>query len=199
VKEEQSGRLSVISELVRDSGLVLNLGGKSTGFGNVQVDIDSNCKPNIIASALCLPFKSNAFDQILFTDVIEHLPEGKENQALTEIWRVLKSRGILVLSTPNRRLIFMLMDVAWYFGHRHYTITQLLSLLETSGFAIERAFTRGYMIEAAGRLLFTNRLTASLSDQWFRKRISMEYSRDRDNGYTLFIIARKESPEDELK
>ncbi len=47
-----------------------------------------------------LDFGDKTFDKVLFFDVLEHL----ENQrlALSEIWRVLKKDGILLLSVPNK-------------------------------------------------------------------------------------------------
>lgn len=47
-----------------------------------------------------LKFSQNSFDKVLFFDVLEHL----ENQDLTlsEIWRVLKKGGLLLLSVPNK-------------------------------------------------------------------------------------------------
>ena len=47
-----------------------------------------------------LPFKSNNFDVIIFTDVIEHLTSG-QHFILREFKRVLKPGGIILISTPN--------------------------------------------------------------------------------------------------
>lgn len=52
------------------------------------------------ADATKLLFKNNTFDKILFTEVIEHIPEYKES--LKEIKRVLKKNGIAIISTPSR-------------------------------------------------------------------------------------------------
>jgi SAM-dependent methyltransferase len=46
------------------------------------------------------PFKDNSFDLILFSEVMEHLL-GSPSVYLSEIKRVLKPRGFLVLTTPN--------------------------------------------------------------------------------------------------
>lgn len=46
-----------------------------------------------------LPYEDNFFDLITCTEVIEHLEHYRET--LREIFRVLKSGGLLVLSTPN--------------------------------------------------------------------------------------------------
>lgn len=45
------------------------------------------------------PFKSNTFDCLVSTDVIEHVPD--ESNFIEECWRVLKKKGKLVMATPN--------------------------------------------------------------------------------------------------
>ena len=48
-----------------------------------------------------LPFKNSSFDIVFFCDVIEHLPVEKIPQVIGEIYRVIKTNGTLILSTPN--------------------------------------------------------------------------------------------------
>jgi SAM-dependent methyltransferase len=45
------------------------------------------------------PFPAAAFDVVLFLDVVEHLV--KRDEALQEIYRVLKPEGIMLISAPN--------------------------------------------------------------------------------------------------
>jgi len=49
-----------------------------------------------------IPFKSNFFDFVICTEVIEHTPYLEEG--LKEIHRVLKPNGILILTFPNEKL-----------------------------------------------------------------------------------------------
>lgn len=51
-----------------------------------------------------IPYPDDAFDAVLFSEVIEHLP-GSPLPALEEIRRVLAPGGLLVLSTPNARYL----------------------------------------------------------------------------------------------
>jgi len=51
-------------------------------------------------SAYELPFKDNTFDAIVSSDVIEHLEDV--DKYLSEIKRVIKNDGIIILSTPIR-------------------------------------------------------------------------------------------------
>ncbi|MBK7230257.1 MAG: class I SAM-dependent methyltransferase [Ignavibacteriales bacterium] len=55
-------------------------------------------------SALQLPFSDNSFDLIIIQDVIEHLTDV--NEFYSEVKRVLKSKGTVYLSTPNKFSIF---------------------------------------------------------------------------------------------
>jgi ubiquinone/menaquinone biosynthesis C-methylase UbiE len=50
-----------------------------------------------------LPFATHAFDRILCSEVLEHLPDPAE--AVREIARVARPGSIVVLSVPNERLI----------------------------------------------------------------------------------------------
>lgn len=47
-----------------------------------------------------LQFNNNSFNKVLFLDVLEHL--GKRDEILTEIYRVLKPKGIIMVGVPNK-------------------------------------------------------------------------------------------------
>ena len=90
-----------------------------------------------------LPFKKNSFDVVFFFMTIEHIPEGTEQVALKNIHTVLKKNGALLLSTVNDHPFATLTDPAYYFGHRHYNLTQLEKLLKKSGFKVKEDFVHG--------------------------------------------------------
>ncbi len=91
-----------------------------------------------------LPFKSESFDVVTFWDVIEHIPLGYELATLIEINRVLKKSGYLFLATVNKNFWSNLLDPAyWLAGHRHYTQGHLETMLEDSGFVIEKVERTG--------------------------------------------------------
>lgn len=62
-----------------------------------------------------LPFEDESFDKIIFTEVLEHL--DNENQALTELKRVLKKGGKLVLSVPHKNYPFLWDPLNWVREH----------------------------------------------------------------------------------
>lgn len=62
--------------------------------------VAKKCKSKrVIGSILEMPFKNNSFDFIISSEVIEHVTD--QQKAISEIHRVLKPNGILVLTTPN--------------------------------------------------------------------------------------------------
>ena len=96
-------------------------------------------------SAYKIPFPNDTFDAVLTFDVIEHL--GDPSLGLSEIKRVLKKKGVLVLSCPTEGNITTLHGFLWrilgvnlkrkYVGHVWmYTLGQLKDLLKGSGFKI---------------------------------------------------------------
>jgi SAM-dependent methyltransferase len=82
---------------------LLALSNKGLGIG---VDVQSyanwkKCNVDYIrADVRHLPLKTHSFDLVLSTEVIEHFHEGEI--FLEEVKRVLKARGHLIISTPNR-------------------------------------------------------------------------------------------------
>lgn len=60
---------------------------------------------NFIQGSLdVLPFEDSKFDCIVIFEVIEHVDKYIQDQFLKEAKRVLKSNGVLVMSTPNKTI-----------------------------------------------------------------------------------------------
>ncbi len=94
-------------------------------------------------SALKTGLVDSFSDIIVLFDVIEHVPKYSENKVFNEAGRILKKGGVLLLSTPYNHFLNNLLDPAWYFGHRHYSVRRITGLLEKSGFKIERFEVKG--------------------------------------------------------
>ncbi len=96
-----------------------------------------------IGRAEKLPFKDGAFNKVIMLEVLEHLPRGQEKRAFAEVNRVLAPSGTFILSTPNFTPLNVLLDPAWFFGHRHYSLSWLEKELAKTGFKIEKATLYG--------------------------------------------------------
>jgi len=68
-------------------------------------------------------------------DVIEHLPRGREGDALKFFYKLLKPGGTLIISTMASHILNPI-DPAWFLGHRHYSQKKLETIVRKSGFDI---------------------------------------------------------------
>jgi SAM-dependent methyltransferase len=137
------------------------------------------------------PFEDDAFDVVLFCEVIEHLLMDPL-AALREINRVLRRGGRLIVTTPNvNRLDNVMSMIAGrniydpYSGHgpygrhnREYTRDELIHLVEFAGFDVNSSFTAD-----------AHASTAYL-DRRYRDVLPLIRSRPDDLGHYHFISAR---------
>jgi dolichyl-phosphate beta-glucosyltransferase len=87
------------------------------------------------AEASALPFAEGSFGSAMALDVIEH--HSRPEQMLTEVRRILRPGGLLVVTVPAFEWMWSYADHV--LGHyRRYTRVQLASDLRSSGFAVER-------------------------------------------------------------
>lgn len=94
--------------------------GTSLGIKNLSVL--ANKKP--------LPFTDGYFDCVLAMDVLEHLPE--EQYVLSELKRVLKKDGVLVITVPAYMFLWGRQDeVSQHF--RRYTMGRIIEVIRLSG------------------------------------------------------------------
>ena len=68
----------------------------------------------LLAIAHKMPFKDNVFDNVIASEVIEHMPDI--NTVLVEIKRVLKPKGKIIITFPNERLRRKIYPVVKLFG-----------------------------------------------------------------------------------
>jgi SAM-dependent methyltransferase len=106
------------------------------------------------ADALSLPFPDEAFDSVLMSEVLEHIPE--DARAVAEAYRVLKPGGVLAVSVPHARYPFWWDPIGatrerlglrpitsgplvgiWTNHVRLYRPPELARVLEDGGFALE--------------------------------------------------------------
>lgn len=156
---ESMGRLRahVVTSLLRSPDyqqrLDVGSGGLSEWYGDdervIRVDMNPGADIDVIAAVEALPFKSEVFDLVIATELIEHVRYPL--RMLAELHRTVKVEGHLLISTPNAghlesRLAMLLLG---YFlpdrndhgegdvGHIHFFDSQFLrSILGKSGFKV---------------------------------------------------------------
>jgi len=116
-----------------------------------------NCR--FVAADICkepLPFADGQFVVVTFSEVLEHLPVERVNFVLSEIARVIRPNGLLLVSSPNQaslenrvrllrgKSILAMPDeiesTGGVFGHiRLYTPAEMKSALWKLGFSLERS------------------------------------------------------------
>lgn len=131
-------------------------------------DVISRLGVNVIKCNIELeriPFEDNFFDAAIFNELFEHL-RINPIFTLSEVLRVLKPEGVLMLSTPNLRSFvginnFLFKNKAYscsakiykeykkletlgHMGHvREYTTLEVTSFLRSIGFDVEKVVFRG--------------------------------------------------------
>lgn len=151
----QRRRYRIITNLAKGSKPILDVGcgssrilsGLENGLG---VDIQMSKlryarrhgKPLVNASIYDLPFKDNAFDCVVCSEVIEHLPAGE--RPFLELSRVLQGGGRLIIGTPDYASIWWRIIERLYalfapggYAEEHitrYSKSGLVDLIEKQGF-----------------------------------------------------------------
>lgn len=152
-------------------GTILDIGcgnGRSLGFLNDFKIVGVNCEDDYTNDAReynkeyknmkfftmkvpPLKFKADMFDNVILSEVFEHLPVKDAPNVIKEIYRVLKKGGILYLTTPNannqHNKFHFYKNEQLYDSNIHqkeYTPEELKEIVEKAGFKIVRA--SGYYI-----------------------------------------------------
>lgn len=118
-------------------GRVLDIGAERQPFRPylpvdatyIALDVVATPGLHVVGSALSLPFPADAFDGIICTEVLEHVPEPE--QALREMYRVLRDGGRLYVTVP----------MTWglhYVPHDYFRFTRfgIAHLLRKVGFEV---------------------------------------------------------------
>ncbi|MGD2064926.1 MAG: methyltransferase domain-containing protein [Dehalococcoidia bacterium] len=94
----------------------------------------------LIANVTKLPFRNGAFDKIICSEVLEHIPEDK--RTVEELIRVLSKDGTIGFSVPH----YVAESICWklsgdYYGFpgghiRKYKTRQLLDLVKAAGLSV---------------------------------------------------------------
>ncbi len=149
--------------------------------------LSDRSRPDVVCSALDLPFPDSSFDTVVSTEVLEHVPEPQ--RALNEMRRVLKPGGHLILSTP---MYWPRHEVPYdYF---RYPYDGLLHLVKQSGLDLVKMFNRGRSYAFLGQVVQTIHPVAARPVTWLINRFFLWCDRHLNHdeitmGWT--VVARK--------
>jgi SAM-dependent methyltransferase len=149
--------------------------------------LSERSRPDVVASALAIPFIDDCFDTVVSTEVLEHVPEPA--RALSEMRRVLKPGGHVVLSTP---MYWPRHEVPYDFFR--YPYDGLLSLLQQSGLELTKLYNRGRSYAFLGQVLQHVQPISARPVNWMINRFFLWCDRHLNHdeltlGWTL--VARK--------
>ena len=77
---------------------------------------------------------TDKFDTIIMLEVLEHIED--DFKTLKNINNMLKRGGKLIISVPNKHPLHIINPVRYTQHKRHYSMTQITSLLKRAGFSI---------------------------------------------------------------
>lgn len=154
----------------------------------------SESRADVMCLATDLPFKDGSYDTVLLTQVIEHVADHRS--LLHEAFRVLKARGVLILSGP---MYWPLHEEPYDFFR--FTEHGLRFLLKTSGFTeIEVVADGGHWALCGQVLVHTISATRLQRFEFLISAINRVFSYlddrrpTRDNPMNYVAVARKPSP-----
>ena len=104
-----------------------------------------------------LPFSNSTFDLVANYDVLQHLPDQADLQAIAEFFRVLRPGGIAFVRVAAYQWLRSAHDDA-IAVERRYTLRQLSAAMRDAGFRIRRATyanTVLFPVAAVKRLIFS--------------------------------------------
>ncbi len=139
-----------------------------------------------------LPFADKTFNTIFCMEVLEHIERGITVQILHEFSRILKPQGQLLITTPNYRSLWALIEfladtlrlAPEIAGGEHiskYRWRTLADLLTMAGFAIQQMGTFNYL----------SPFVALLSERWAEHLYRWELREGRVGGNLLYALCRK--------
>lgn len=103
IKQVLKSKANTVLEIGPGNGVVTYL-LRQAGLRVDTMDHDPDLGPDIVASALCMPFPDDSYDLVLCCQVLEHLPWEAFGTALHEISRIARHNAVISLPHRSRHL-----------------------------------------------------------------------------------------------
>lgn len=123
--------------------------GIDLNFGALQMSRQRGAERLAQASVTDLPFADSSFDLMTSFDVLVQLPSGADEQAMREMYRVLKPGGIAFVRAAALEWLRSGHDTALG-TQKRYRLSELSSQLERNGLVVLRAtYANSLLLPAA--------------------------------------------------
>lgn len=157
----------------------------------IGIDIQ-NHKGSVTASGEALPFRDAVFDSVLCLQVLEHVREPK--QLFSEAYRVLKSNGVMLLTTPFMWGIHS--EPVDFYRYTPYAIEYLSgqagfnikSIEADSGFWLLMSLRLNYYLSRLNTRLLNPLFWLLQRIGYLLDRLDTRYSRRDTTGFTTILI-----------
>jgi Methylase involved in ubiquinone/menaquinone biosynthesis len=157
-----------------------------------------NCSNAVLGSIFSIPFDDNSFDLVYNSGVIEHFKDPTNVAAVSEMARVVKPDGKVVIIVPNTLCLWYMAGKAvavlmnnFEFGYEEdYSLSRLEKTVERAGLVVEKRFG----LQALPPLATNDR--ELLPESWRKKigRFEKVLPAKQYYAYTVGVVARKPRP-----
>jgi len=121
--------------MLLEQTLKIDIGcGRNKKVGFTGVDNDPATQPDIVASALNLPFAESSVDEVYSAHLGEHFSPVELTQFFAEIYRVLKTNGQAILKVDTDWTVKKLLAKDPTHKHR-YSVEEIKKILSGFGFS----------------------------------------------------------------
>ena len=102
--------------------------------------------PAVVADMARLPFRRGTFDAVTSGETLEHLDDDRS--AVRELARVTRNGGTCVVTVPALQSLWTASD-DYYEHRRRYSRAQLVDVMQSAEFDVDRAFYWGFPVTLA--------------------------------------------------
>ncbi|MCG2694791.1 class I SAM-dependent methyltransferase [Candidatus Parcubacteria bacterium] len=113
-----------------DKKIKIDIGcGNNKMEGFTGIDLDEKTNPDIVASALDLPFADNSVDEVYSAHLVEHFNPQEAQQFFNEVYRVLKKgcRATMKIDKDWSEKRLMKKDLTHKYRYKEKEILEMLN------------------------------------------------------------------------
>ncbi len=164
----------------------------------------------LAASADALPFQEGAFDCVIFSEVLEHVPANAEERCIRELRRIITAGGTLIFTTPHRGMFWwldplmaktharrltarLLGQKSAIKGHKHYRVEEIRRLLDPhfEVLLVERRACLLHPLAYWGHLISARLVGSSPVMRFWQAVMDRDYSHEYgEAAYNVCMVAR---------